>query len=210
MKKMTGIESAKDRAQITSSTAMSIVHVALLKNVLDAGTENDRYYNYRVGFILAALILQIIAGFLALYVALLRNYFTKYRDDFLNDCFKICCPLDCRMKHKRQTIEAPKWKKKHKMYSSINIMDEESVGDPGCCPFECTTKGYYHYEHGLLEAFEDLSEQVIKSDIDAASSVIELKWFDQRLDSLKQQVERQDQFKWKYQMQTVLSFYIKL
>ena len=186
VRKMTGIESAKDRAQITSSTAMSIVHIALLKNVLDFGSENDKYFHYRIGFILTALILQVIAGFIALYIALLRSYYTKYRDDFLNDCFKICCPWRCRATKKKSRNR----KLAHaSMTSSAKLMDQECQESDSCCPFECTTQSYYNFEYEILDMYDVVTENVIRSEVDAASSASEVAWFSAKAESLKKKLE---------------------
>ena len=36
------LTAAKDRAQLTATTAMSVVHVALLKSIIDAGKDSNR------------------------------------------------------------------------------------------------------------------------------------------------------------------------
>ena len=189
IRKMTGIESAKDRAQITSSTAMSIVHIALLKKVLEFGSENDKYYSYRLAFILTALILQVMAGFIALYIALLRNYYVKYWDDFLDDCSKICCPWSCRSEKKKK--QKGRRMGHTSMMSSLNLIDEEyQENNKTCCPFKCISRSYYAFEDEILAMYGDVTENAIRSEIDAANSVSKSAWCTTKVESLKKKLQQ--------------------
>lgn len=89
---MDNLAQAKDRAQLTATGAMSVVHVALLKEVLDKGKDNMRYFSVTISLICISLALQIVAGILALVVSHLRSYYAKYKDDLIEDMFEnLCC-----------------------------------------------------------------------------------------------------------------------
>ena len=70
---------AKDRAQLTATTAMSTVHVALLKAILDQGPESNKYYTVSIILISISLVLQVIAGLLSLVIAQIKSFYTKHR-----------------------------------------------------------------------------------------------------------------------------------
>ncbi len=90
--KVDNLAQAKDRAQLTATGAMSVVHVALLKEVLDKGKDNMRYFTVAISLICISLALQILAGILALVVSHLRSYYAKYKDDLIEDMFEnLCC-----------------------------------------------------------------------------------------------------------------------
>ncbi len=90
--KVDNLAQAKDRAQLTATGAMSVVHVALLKEVLDKGKNNMRYFTITMTLICISLALQILAGALALIVSHLRSYYAKYKDDLIEDMFEnLCC-----------------------------------------------------------------------------------------------------------------------
>ena len=69
---------SKDRAQMTATSAMSFIHVALLKNILDAGPQRTKYYVAVLTLILIALTLQILAGILSIAVANLKKHSDKH------------------------------------------------------------------------------------------------------------------------------------
>ncbi|KAI0235232.1 hypothetical protein LSAT2_014290 [Lamellibrachia satsuma] len=90
--KQTSLTAAKDRAQLTATTAMSVVHVALLKSLIDGGPEANRYYTIVIVLIVIALVLQVVIGIIAIFVTHTRNYYEKYHSDmcseFTSDWFK--------------------------------------------------------------------------------------------------------------------------
>ena len=73
------LSQAKDRAQLTATTAMSTVHVALLKAILDQGPESNKYYTISIVLITLSLVLQVFAGLLSLVIAHMRSFFTNHR-----------------------------------------------------------------------------------------------------------------------------------
>ena len=73
------LSQAKDRAQLTATTAMSTVHVALLKAILDQGPESNNYYTISIVLIVLSLILQVFAGLLSLLISKIRSFYTKHR-----------------------------------------------------------------------------------------------------------------------------------
>ena len=68
---------AKEKAQLTATTAMSIVHITLLKQVLDRGP-NMPYYSLLLGLIITALVLQFFAGVTAILLSNIRKHYSRY------------------------------------------------------------------------------------------------------------------------------------
>ena len=171
----TYLEQAKDRAQITAATSMSIVHVALLKDTLDAGRDNNPYYTWTLSLIITALAIQIFAGLLALYVALLRNYYKEYKEDFLGDCSKIFCPCKIRRRQRRAYKELeidPNNNDGEKVPNVSFHIDEE---EKGCCPFKCVLNHFDDCDYRVLELFDAWSEKALQADIDYANIEEEIK-----------------------------------
>lgn len=198
---MTSIEQAKDRAQITAATSMSIVHVAVLKDILDSGPEGNTYYTWVLAFTIAALSLQIISGIISLYIALLRYYYTEYSDDFLDDGCKTCCPFRCRrIKHNNcKNIDAWMNQPNSKIpeMKSINHMMDENMNDENeetdenkCFPFECTTMRFAEFEYQVLQLFDTMSEELIRADLTTANYEIEMKWLNRRETKLKNALDK--------------------
>ena len=161
-KKKTAIEQGKERGQITASAAMSVVSVAMLRTVLDSSTD-DKYYKWRLGLISSALILQVICGLLSLYVAFLRNYYSKFQDDFLKDCFKSCCNLRCRRKNRSSS-------------EKDRLLHTGSSDNTGCCPYECSSGDGYDFENEITEQYDRVREKLVMSDIETADFEYEIKW----------------------------------
>lgn len=190
LKKLTSIEQAKDRAQVTAATSMSIVHVALLKELLDAGPQGDKYYHFTLGLILTALILQIIAGLISLYIALLRYYFTEYKDDFLDDCLKTCMPWGCRWKD-----ECPEEVLFVDEFGSTSTIMPAAPRKPvkdksGCCPCHCVTNRYADYEYRILSEYERIYEQNVINEVQDVTYDIDYPWLSQQHQEIKMKLER--------------------
>ena len=73
------LSNAKDRAQMTATGAMSIVQVALLREVIDSGPEGNKYYTAAVVLISLSLALQIINGMINIFIANATCYYTRYK-----------------------------------------------------------------------------------------------------------------------------------
>ncbi|KAK2181452.1 hypothetical protein NP493_397g01010 [Ridgeia piscesae] len=76
---------------------MSVVHVALLKSLIDGGPDANRYYKIVIVLIGIALAIQVVIGILAIFVTHTRNYYKKYRTDMCSEtgatlcgCFPCC------------------------------------------------------------------------------------------------------------------------
>jgi len=52
------IHEAKDRAQLTTTTALLVAHVSLLKNLLDEGPEGNVFYRPLLILVLSSLAFQ--------------------------------------------------------------------------------------------------------------------------------------------------------
>ena len=96
----TKLAEAKDRAQLTATTAMSVVHVALLRSLIGGGPAANRYYYIVLVLILMSLVLQILAGLIALALSHMKSYYTKHQEDC---CSQLCsnlfsCHLGCDMR----------------------------------------------------------------------------------------------------------------
>ena len=50
---------SKDRGQFAANTAMSIIQIALLKEVIENGPEHNRYYTFSLVIIATSLVLQV-------------------------------------------------------------------------------------------------------------------------------------------------------
>ena len=96
----TKLAEAKDRAQLTATTAMSVVHVALLRSLIGGGPAANRYYYIVLVLIVMSLALQILAGLIALALSHMKSYYTKHQEDCCSQlCSNLCsCRLGCDMR----------------------------------------------------------------------------------------------------------------
>ncbi len=162
------LTSSKDRAQLTAATAMSVVNVALLRELLDKGPERNAYYTVAISLVSAALILQIIAGLLSLMVANILSYAQKYESNPCRDVRENICPCYC--------VEARSDGKtgSGKSGSSLEADDPEACVDEtarpyrglggaccGCCPYDITTNVYPPQEYYVIKKHQHMQHQIV-------------------------------------------------
>ena len=133
---MDNIAQAKDRAQLTATGAMSVIHVALLKEVLDEGKDKIRYFSVIISLICISLALQIMAGILALVVSHLRSYYAKHKDDLIEDMFEnLCCcsVVSSKASSSKKIAKARLMNYKEDFVDSVtgNTSSDNMIGPPG-------------------------------------------------------------------------------
>ena len=120
---------------------MSIVQVALLKQLLDNGsdafTRREHYY-VSIALIVTALSIQVLAGFVALYIAFMRKYMRN--DKFTTGDFRLSV-WPWRLKSRSSTSSTD-------IDHMINRLDGMSLrGDEGCwwwCPWQCQNQHFIY------------------------------------------------------------------
>ena len=163
------LQTAKDRAQITASTSMSIVHVVLLKQLLvDYGPDTTTHLQYYVSLslVIAALVVQVLAGFVAIYIAFIRKYVRRYKAD-AGDYRVTICPWRCKKKKPHHRAEIEQW-----INSDFSTHDEpESRRDSqsggccsGCCPWECQNEHFVYNGYNILDIHNYLQSELVEAD----------------------------------------------
>lgn len=150
---------------------MSVVHVALLKEVLDKGPDGMQFFYPSLVLICISLFMQILAGIMALLVSHLRSYFAKYRDDLIEDMYEnfFCCSRVVKR-------NASPWRKKIKRLIDIDPHDLDEDDDKelenkdedtvtvverrSCCCCLCTgTRSLSNYEYDMLDLYDEWKGQ---------------------------------------------------
>ena len=146
------LQTAKDRAQITASTSMSIVHVALLKQLLDNGsdafTRREHFY-LSIALIVTALSIQVLAGFVALYIAFMRKYMRN--DKFTTGDYRVSVwPWRLKKRSMHRCAEIEEWISsdfaKHAGFSP----DDDGGGCCWWCPWECKNQHFMYNGRDIL------------------------------------------------------------
>jgi hypothetical protein len=209
---------AKDRAQTTATTAMSVVHVALLKSVLDNGPDNQEYYIPLLVLIVVSLTLQVLVGGLSIYVAHIRSYHAKFSGSLCDDLWNnLCC---CKVVDDRDRFikkDADLEERKKEILSKTNGSDsgiikkeitpsltsklsKSHTGEDGtakhthsglfkCCCCWCTTQMYDEEDYEIMELYEHWLMEMPKSEMDAAHADGQLKYIIQKVASAKAKIE---------------------
>ena len=170
---------------------MSVVHVALLKEVLDKGSDGVKYFTASITLIIISLVLQVMTGLMALLVSHLRSYYAKYKDDLIEDMFEnLCC---CRIVSNRGRTSRKLARARHTDYAldmtdgNLSSGDEEPMKDgqldldnspqsriTGCC-CTCTRKGVLsNYEYDVLEMYDDWGAQHTEIELLAAEADVQV------------------------------------
>ena len=162
---------------------MSIVHITLLKEVLDRGPDMP-YYKVSLGLIITAIILQVIVGIIALLIANVRKYYDKYRDDPLGDvCENI---FHCKCKNRESVLREKRIRAVVQQKSLVDLshwdmmpVDERTKtkqldlsdfaeDDAGCCsklPCFCSREVHPAYEYDILDRYDLFCELMVKGEV---------------------------------------------
>ena len=91
---VTGLTTAKDRAQISSLSAMCILNVGVLGDVIKRGSYYGSMYVPLLVMVTVALFMQIIAGILSLQISNMKKYYNEFGGSSrkLWQCFRKCFP----------------------------------------------------------------------------------------------------------------------
>ena len=90
--KENSLSEAKDRAQLTATTAMSVVHVTLLRSLLQGGEANNQYYFVLLVLIGIVLASQVVVGILSLLVSHMKAHFVMHSE---GSCSSVWSHFDC-------------------------------------------------------------------------------------------------------------------
>ena len=120
-----GSNDAKDKTQVASATSMAVIHVGILKAILDLGPSGIAHYNWCLGFVITALALQFISGIIAIYIATMKSFLSQFKYDIGYYLKRSLCP--CIFKTKSQL---------HTIGEEISLVDNsESSNATGCCAY---------------------------------------------------------------------------
>ena len=108
---------AKDKAQIAATTAMLVIHIGLLIDVIGRGPTQIRFYTARIVLVSLAIVLQVSAGLTALIIANVRKYFRKHKAGF---CADICGPCGCQSEAEIRHEKKIERKVKRKKEAALN------------------------------------------------------------------------------------------
>ena len=61
---------------------MAVIHVGILKFLLDAGPNAFPYYQWFLYIVITALVLQFISGIIAIYIAVMKSFLAHFHGDF--------------------------------------------------------------------------------------------------------------------------------
>ena len=187
------LSQAKDRAQVTATGAMSVVQVALLRQVIDSGPDNNRYYMTSIWLIAASLVCQVIAGIISIFVSNLSSYFEQFGGQPLKDCMtSLCC---CKVVGKTKRKNRPKKfglgfvEAEEKRLSLIDIEDEqEKHFCCPCCPCEITSEVMDKNEVHILRSYDDWTRQQTNLTLQTEAANLEKEHLTKVITSAKQQL----------------------
>ena len=189
---MDNLAQAKDRAQLTATGAMSVVHVALLKEVLDRGQDNMRYFSVTLSLIIISLALQIIAGIFALVVSHLRSYYAKYKDDLIEDMFEnlCCCSVISNRPSSSRKIAKARLNYGNDVVDGMAVVDgtvtesmkdRQEVDDEAtttrfkCCGCYCDgNRTLSNYEYDILEMYDEWGAEHTEMELLAAEADVQV------------------------------------
>ena len=83
---------AKNKTQVASTTSMAVIHVGILKFLLDAGPNAFPYYQWCLYIVITALVLQFISGIIAIYIAVMKSFLAQFHGDFAYYWKSSFCP----------------------------------------------------------------------------------------------------------------------
>ncbi|KAI0219308.1 hypothetical protein LSAT2_029119 [Lamellibrachia satsuma] len=152
---------AKDRATITATVAMSVVHVAYLRAIVVAGPDSSRFYTIVLSLVIISLVLQVAAGLLSLVISQMKSYYLKHHDDMCYDvrqmCFYCCCPP-------RLASEVCEAREAHEAYEAGQSSSTDSKG----CVISCTGHSpMTDYEKDVYRYTETINKDIVKVELEA-------------------------------------------
>ena len=98
------VDQAKDRAQMTASTATVVVQVALLKDIIVEG-DTTPYYLISLVLVVSSISLQILSGLISVCLAQYEAYYQKNEGDICDDVRNNLCWCCCPSRGIEQTLE---------------------------------------------------------------------------------------------------------
>ena len=167
-----GLTQSKDKAQFAATTAMSVVNVALLRDIIGQGPGKNDYYYFSVVLISLAIFLQFLAGILTLVVSSKLTQTRKYAPYVLRTKRKsCCCPSGSTEKRSRRTpsIEvtettASALNEEHPLSASYDIDIREDLCC--CCCFDVHTVNFYSPET-IYQYILTVQKQLLESQMKA-------------------------------------------
>ncbi len=182
---------------------MSVVNVALLREIMDKGPDGNPYYNISVGLVVSSLCLQVLAGILAVMVTNLLSYSKKYGSNACQDCRENLFPCQCVRVNRRRGRKKETATSGHhgedsdhdECYTSEGLaMDDELEGFCcGCCPCDVSTEVYPAYEYQVLHKYMHWRHRVVDSKIKQIHTTEELAYQVKVVEEAKKQLDEYNQ-----------------
>ena len=173
------LSQAKDRAQLTATGAMSVIQVALLRQVIDSGNEMNRYYTASIALIITALFLQIISGMISIFVSNMSSYFGQYGGNIMKDCCAnlCCCTIIKKEKRTRKRRFGLGYIEETKSLASLDdVLDSKRPRLCPCCPkdgCELRTDVVDNKEIEAIQAYDQWAKQQMKLSLKNEAAMIE-------------------------------------
>ena len=71
---------------------MAVIHVGILKFLLDVGPDAPSQYQWSLYVVVVALALQFVSGIIAIYISVMKSFLGQFRGDFGSYCRSSICP----------------------------------------------------------------------------------------------------------------------
>ena len=155
---------------------MSVVQVALLRQVIDAGEEKNKYYTVSIALIITALVLQIISGMISIFVSNMSSYFGQYGGNIMKDCCAnlCCCTIIKKEKRTRKRRFGLGYIEETKSLTSLDdVLNSKRPRLCPCCPCELTTDVMDNKEIEAIQAYDQWAKQQMKLSLKNEAAMIE-------------------------------------
>ena len=124
---------------------MAVIHVGILKAILDLGPSGLAYYNWCLGFVITALALQFISGIIAIYIATMKSFLSQFKYDIGYYLKRTCCPCIVKSYSKSYIQYSVGTNEANIGEVSTLVRDGESHQETGCCLCCKASEGNYIY-----------------------------------------------------------------
>ncbi len=189
---------SKDKAQLAATTAMSVVNVALLRDILDQGPDRNHYYYFSAVLICVAIFLQVLAGMLTLWVSSKLTQARKYASYVIRTRRKsCCCPSQStearsrRMTASMEVTEAKSSSIENEKYPLNATQDSYEIGTDEdiccCCCFDVHTINFYSPEK-IYEYIKAVRAQLLDSQMKAQEAKRDVAALTAEIDNLTKRI----------------------
>ena len=147
----TKIESSKNVTQVTNTLSMFVVHIGLLRAVME--NHNTTYFVPQVTLITIALVLQVWTGVLSLYISWLTSHYNNYDHDLASDYYRTLCPCKIEKRGFRQGLD-------HWIEHGIEARHNRRCCS--CCSCSCNSRTLSSREEDTLTAHKMMTMKLLK------------------------------------------------